>query len=79
LMIPFSERHLQMMIRDWAIHYNRGRPHISGAFSCLQQVVYFSPISIGTFLALLLEAEPVGVLNPTEPELGMLLRSRHLN
>ena len=27
LMIPFSERHLQMMIRDWAIHYNRGRPH----------------------------------------------------
>jgi putative transposase len=26
-LIPFHERHLQMTIRDWAIHYNRGRPH----------------------------------------------------
>ena len=25
--IPFHERHLQMTVRDWAIHYNRGRPH----------------------------------------------------
>jgi len=27
LLIPLSERHPQMTIRDWAIHYNRGRPH----------------------------------------------------
>jgi hypothetical protein len=27
LLIPLSERHLQITIRDWAIHYNRGRPH----------------------------------------------------
>ena len=26
LLIPFHERHLQMTIRDSAIHYNRGRP-----------------------------------------------------
>jgi hypothetical protein len=26
-LIPFHERHLQITIRDWAIHYNRGRPH----------------------------------------------------
>src|SRR5215831_6230923 len=26
-LIPFHERHLQMTVRDWAIHYNRGRPH----------------------------------------------------
>src|SRR5215475_3683993 len=26
-LLPFNERHLQMTIRDWAIHYNRGRPH----------------------------------------------------
>jgi len=26
-LLPFHERHLQMTIRDWAIHYNRGRPH----------------------------------------------------
>ena len=26
-MIPFNERHLQVTIRDWAIHYHRGRPH----------------------------------------------------
>ena len=26
-LIPFNERHLQMTVRDWAIHYNRGRPH----------------------------------------------------
>ena len=27
LLIPLSEHHLQMTIRDWEIHYNRGRPH----------------------------------------------------
>ena len=27
LLIPLSERHLKRTIRDWAIHYNRGRPH----------------------------------------------------
>ena len=26
-LIPFNERHLQMIIRDWTMHYNRGRPH----------------------------------------------------
>jgi transposase InsO family protein len=26
-LLPFNERHLQITIRDWAIHYNRGRPH----------------------------------------------------
>jgi hypothetical protein len=26
LLIPFNERHLQMTIRDWAMHYKRGRP-----------------------------------------------------
>ena len=26
-LIPFNERHLKMTIQDWAIHYNRGRPH----------------------------------------------------
>ena len=26
-LIPFHQRHLQMTIRDWAIHYNRRRPH----------------------------------------------------
>jgi putative transposase len=25
--IPFSERHLKMMIQEWVTHYNRGRPH----------------------------------------------------
>jgi putative transposase len=28
-LIPFHERHLQMTIRDWTTHYNRGRPHSS--------------------------------------------------
>ena len=28
-LIPFNERHLQMIIRDWTTHYNRGRPHSS--------------------------------------------------
>jgi hypothetical protein len=28
-LIPFNERHLQMIIRDWTMHYNRGRPHSS--------------------------------------------------
>ena len=26
-LIPFNERHLQMTVRDWTTHYNRGRPH----------------------------------------------------
>ena len=26
-LIPFNERHLKLTIRDWAVHYNRGRPH----------------------------------------------------
>jgi putative transposase len=26
-LIPFNELDLRMTIRDWAIHYNRGRPH----------------------------------------------------
>jgi putative transposase len=25
-LIPFNERHLRMTVRDWTIHYNRGRP-----------------------------------------------------
>jgi transposase InsO family protein len=28
-LIPFNERHLRMTVRDWAIHYNRGRPHLA--------------------------------------------------
>src|SRR5215472_13122059 len=27
VLIPFHQRHLPMTIRDWAIHYHRGRPH----------------------------------------------------
>src|SRR5215471_11047245 len=26
-LIPFHQRHRHMTVRDWAIHYNRGRPH----------------------------------------------------
>ena len=26
-LIPFDERHLQRIIREWTTHYNRGRPH----------------------------------------------------
>jgi len=26
-LIPFHARHLRMTVRDWTIHYNRGRPH----------------------------------------------------
>ena len=26
-LIPFNEQHLQMAVRDWTMHYNRGRPH----------------------------------------------------
>jgi putative transposase len=26
-LIPFNERHLQRIIREWITHYNRGRPH----------------------------------------------------
>ena len=28
-LIPFNARHLQTTIRDWTMHYNRGRPHSS--------------------------------------------------
>jgi len=28
-LIPFSERHLAAIAREWAEHYNRGRPHAS--------------------------------------------------
>jgi len=28
-MIPLNERHLKMTVREWGIHYNRGRPHSS--------------------------------------------------
>jgi transposase InsO family protein len=27
--IPLNERHLKMTVKDWGIHYNRGRPHSS--------------------------------------------------
>jgi putative transposase len=27
--IPFSERHLHQILREWVAHYNRGRPHAS--------------------------------------------------
>src|SRR5262249_22317784 len=26
-MIPINERHLRQILRSWASHYNRGRPH----------------------------------------------------
>ena len=26
-LIPFSERHLKMIVQEWTMHYNRGRPH----------------------------------------------------
>ena len=28
-MIPFGEAHLRRILREWTIHYNRGRPHSS--------------------------------------------------
>jgi transposase InsO family protein len=28
-MIPLTERHLRAILREWVIHYNRGRPHAS--------------------------------------------------
>ena len=27
LLIPFHQHHLQMILREWTTHYNRGRPH----------------------------------------------------
>ena len=27
--IPMTERHLRAILREWIIHYNRGRPHSS--------------------------------------------------
>jgi len=27
--IPFSEKHLRTILRDWVAHYNQGRPHSS--------------------------------------------------
>jgi putative transposase len=26
-LIPINERHVKMTIREWGLHYNRGRPH----------------------------------------------------
>ncbi len=26
-LIPLNERHLRMIVKEWGIHYNRGRPH----------------------------------------------------
>ena len=26
-LMPFNERHLQKIVREWTTHYNRGRPH----------------------------------------------------
>jgi putative transposase len=28
-MIPLNERHLRMILREWVLHYNQGRPHSS--------------------------------------------------
>jgi transposase InsO family protein len=28
-LIPFNERHLRHLLREWIAHYNRGRPHTS--------------------------------------------------
>ena len=28
-LIPLNERHLKMTIKEWGLHYNRGRPHSS--------------------------------------------------
>jgi transposase InsO family protein len=28
-MIPLNERHLRRVLRQWVVHYNRGRPHAS--------------------------------------------------
>jgi hypothetical protein len=28
-MIPMSERHVRVILREWVRHYNRGRPHAS--------------------------------------------------
>ena len=28
-LIPFSEKHLRLILREWVEHYNRGRPHSS--------------------------------------------------
>jgi len=28
-MIPINERHLKVTIKEWGLHYNRGRPHSS--------------------------------------------------
>jgi transposase InsO family protein len=27
--MPLNERHLQIIVKEWGIHYNRGRPHSS--------------------------------------------------
>jgi len=28
-LIPLNEKHLRMMLKEWAQHYNHGRPHMS--------------------------------------------------
>jgi putative transposase len=27
--IPLNERHVLLLVREWAVHYNQGRPHKS--------------------------------------------------
>jgi putative transposase len=36
-LMPFNERYLQRTVRDWAIHYNRGRPHSALGPVCLSR------------------------------------------
>jgi hypothetical protein len=28
-LIPFNERHLNLILKSWATHFNHGRPHLS--------------------------------------------------
>ena len=28
-MIPFNEKHLRRILREWVAHYNHGRPHLA--------------------------------------------------
>jgi len=47
-LIPFNERHLRWILREWVTHYNRGRPHASlgpGIPDPLPEVI--RPASVG--------------------------------